>query len=133
MYMQELVSPSFAAFGNDRKVNDDLDLKADEDGPDDLNGDGIISYMRYKDPEGAMIVDPDDDRLMIRVDPIKGIRGEYKVIYEGIDNDKDGLINEDGPGGVVINRNFPHDYKHYTRGQVNGLPASRRLLLFLTS
>ncbi len=32
---------------------------------------------------------------------------------EGIDNDGDGFINEDGPGGVNINRNFMHEYPYY--------------------
>jgi hypothetical protein len=29
---------------------------------------------------------------------------------EGIDNDGDGRINEDGPGGVDLDRNFPHGW-----------------------
>lgn len=116
VYSSLAKGPAFEYRGNGRKINDDLDLMVNEDGPDDLNGDGVISYMRYKDPEGEMIVDPDDERQMLKVDASKGIRGQYKVIFEGIDNDKDGRINEDGPDGVIIDRNFPHDYRHYEKG-----------------
>ena len=108
--------PVYPYPGNARKVNDDLDLQADEDGPDDLNGDGIISCMRYKDPEGDMMVDPSDERLMKVADVHKGEKGEYKLLVEGIDNDKDGSINEDGPGSAVINKNFPHDFQYYAEG-----------------
>ncbi|MCP4755011.1 MAG: hypothetical protein GY866_29385, partial [Proteobacteria bacterium] len=40
--------------------------------------------------------------------------GEYRLFDEGLDNDGDGEINEDGPGGVNPGRNFPHNFKHYT-------------------
>ncbi|MGD2121893.1 MAG: M14 family zinc carboxypeptidase, partial [Gemmatimonadota bacterium] len=32
---------------------------------------------------------------------------------EGTDNDGDGFINEDGPGGVDLNRNFQHEYPYW--------------------
>ncbi len=69
--------------------------------------------MRVKEPGGVYIVDPDDKRAMRRADPKKGERGEYALYGEGIDNDGDGFINEDGPGGVNINRNFMHEYPYY--------------------
>ncbi|HQK89420.1 MAG TPA: M14 family zinc carboxypeptidase, partial [Acidobacteriota bacterium] len=37
---------------NDRPFNDDQDDRTDEDGPDDLNGDGLITQMRVPDPAG---------------------------------------------------------------------------------
>lgn len=101
---------------NNKKVNDDLDLEADEDGPEDLNGDGFITQMRYKDPQGTMIPNPDDPRFMKKADPMKGEEGIFKIISEGIDNDNDGKINEDGPGGVILNMNFPHDFQYYKNG-----------------
>ncbi len=85
----------------------------DEDGPEDLNKDGVITVMRVKDPNGDYIVDPDEARLMRRADPKKGEKGEYALYWEGIDNDGDGFINEDGPGGTNINRNFMHDYPYF--------------------
>lgn len=106
-----------------KPVNDDLDLATDEDGPDDLNGDGLITMMRYKDPDGEFIENPDDPRFMKKADTFKGEQGIYKIITEGIDNDNDGKINEDPPGGVVINQNFPHDFQYFEKN-VGPWPAS---------
>ena len=99
---------------NARKFDEDNDGRVDEDGPDDLNGDGFISVMRVKDPKGPYMVHPDDARLLRRADAAKGEAGGWSVHWEGIDNDGDGFINEDGPGGVDLNRNFQHRYPYYT-------------------
>jgi len=98
---------------NARPFDDDNDGRIDEDGPDDLNKDGVITVMRVKTPGGDYIIDPEEPRLMRRADPKKGEKGEYALFWEGIDNDGDGFINEDGPGGVNINRNFMHEYPFY--------------------
>ena len=45
-------------------VNDDMDDRQDEDGNDDLNGDGLITMMRVADPEGERIPLASDPRLM---------------------------------------------------------------------
>jgi len=100
---------------NGRPVDDDADGALDEDGFDDLNGDGLITRMRVKDPEGKWIVDPQEPRLMREADPLKGEKGLYAVYAEGIDNDGDGQYNEDPPGGVEPNRNFPHDFEYNTK------------------
>jgi hypothetical protein len=86
----------------------------DEDGPEDLNADGSITVMRVPDPSGAFMVDAADPRAMKRADPTKGETGTHKIYFEGIDNDGDGFINEDGPGGVDLNRNFQHAYPYWT-------------------
>jgi hypothetical protein len=91
----------------------DNDARTDEDGPDDLNKDGVITVMRAKDPKGPYMISPDDPRLMKRTDPAKGESGGWALYTEGIDNDGDGFINEDGPGGVDINRNFMHQYPYF--------------------
>jgi hypothetical protein len=96
---------------NNSPVNDDKDDQIDEDGPDDLNGDGWITQMRVEDPEGAYIISEKDPRIMLRADPAKGERGKYKLYQEGLDNDGDGEINEDGPGGINVGINFPHLFK----------------------
>ncbi len=86
--------------------DDDGDGLIDEDGPDDLNGDGEITQMRIKDPNGRWVPDPDDPRIMRMAKPDEP--GEYELFWsEGIDNDGDGLINEDGPGSYDPNRNWP--------------------------
>ncbi len=119
---------------NTRPVDEDNDGLVDEDAPEDLNGDGLITMMRVKSPEGRWIVDPKNPRLMRQADPKKGEKGEYELYTEGIDNDGDGLFNEDGPGGVEINRNFPHDFEYFQKRA--GLypvsePESEALLRFM--
>lgn len=99
---------------NNSPVNDDKDDAVDEDGPDDLNQDGIISTMRVKDPQGDWMPISGEPRLMKKADPIKGETGIYNLYTEGIDNDQDGEYNEDGPGGVNIGINFPHLFKFHT-------------------
>jgi murein tripeptide amidase MpaA len=90
------------------KVDDDSDGLLDEDGPEDLNGDGIISQIRVRDEKGPFKTNPKDPRLMVerRFDE----KGEWRIVGpEGLDNDKDGRTNEDPPGGTrsVTNRNYP--------------------------
>ena len=108
----------FAPVKTGRRTNlaprdDDNDGRVDEDGPEDLNGDGLITVMRVKTAGGEYMIDPDEPRLMKRADPKKGESGAYRLFLEGTDNDGDGFINEDPPGGVDINRNFAHDYPYY--------------------
>src|SRR6185503_11696796 len=91
----------------------DHDGLVDEDGPDDLNGDGLITSMRIEDPEGEFILDPTDSRLLIKADKTKGEKGVWRLLSEGRDNDHDDEWNEDGPGGVNFNRNFPYNYKFF--------------------
>ncbi len=96
------------AYGLDR----DLDGFDQEDGANDLNGDGLITMMRIPDPAGQMLPDPDDPRVMIKADPLEGQVGLYRVVTEGADDDGDGSFNEDGPGALVPNRNFAHAYEY---------------------
>jgi hypothetical protein len=100
---------------NARPYNDDMDDQTDEDGVEDLDGNGIITMMRVKEPDGQWIPIPGEPRLMKKADWTKGEKGIYKLYTEGIDNDKDGQINEDGPGGVNIGINFPHLFKFFTK------------------
>ena len=85
--------------------DDDRDGLVDEDDVDDLDGDGNICEMRKKDPFGKWKTDPVDPRLMVPVKP--GEKGEWTLLgEEGIDNDNDGKLNEDGPGYLDGNRNW---------------------------
>lgn len=120
--------------GNAAKTDDDRDSKLDEDGPEDLNGDGVISMMRIEDPTGTYRTHKDDPRVIVPADPTKGEQGKYMYITEGIDNDKDGKFNEDGPGGVALNKNFTFDYPSFTSGAGEypvSEPELRGLLDFL--
>jgi hypothetical protein len=99
--------------GNTNPRDDDNDGRIDEDGPEDLNNDGFITIMRVKTDDGEYMIDPDEPRLMKKADPKKGESGAYEIFWEGKDNDGDGFINEDPPGGTDINRNFTHEYPYY--------------------
>lgn len=100
---------------NRMPVDDDHDGITDEDPPEDLNGDGLITRMRVRDPEGTFLPDSADGRLMKEADPTKGEEGLYKVYPEGIDSDNDGKFNEDPVGGVNIDHNFPHNYPFFDK------------------
>jgi len=98
---------------NARPKNDDQDDDVDEDGADDLDGDGLITQMRVKDPEGAWMAIAGEPRLMKKADGAKGEKGIWKLYPEGLDNDRDGQFNEDGPGGINLGTAFPHLYKYH--------------------
>jgi hypothetical protein len=92
-----------------RPHDSDGDGLFDEDPPEDLNGDGYITQMRVPDKTGNWKTSPDDPRLLVRVR--EGEQGEWRIYSEGIDNDNDGQFNEDGVGGLDINRNWPHNWQ----------------------
>jgi hypothetical protein len=99
---------------NDLPTNDDRDDQTDEDGANDLNGDGWITKMRAIHPDGEWIISDSDPRLMLKADGKKGQQGVYKIYTEANDDDGDGLYNEDGPGGTNVGINFPQLFQHYT-------------------
>ncbi|MSR48083.1 MAG: hypothetical protein EXS13_13670 [Planctomycetes bacterium] len=99
--------------GNLRPIDDDRDGQVDEDAPEDLNGDGVITQMRWHDPAGTLIADPENPRLLRPADALKGERGYWKTGVEGIDRDGDGEYGEDGPGDGVPNRNFPQRWQEF--------------------
>lgn len=93
-----------------RPTDDDDDGRLDEDGPNDLDGDGSIGTMWRFDPNGTHRRNARDPRLIERVRPDE--RGELSWAgSEGVDDDGDGRINEDGPGGYDMNRNWPSDWQ----------------------
>jgi hypothetical protein len=102
--------------------DNDRDGLIDEDGYDDLNNDKNISQMRRRNPDGQFKEDPKDPRRMIRVEP--GEKGDYELLgYEGMDNDGDGLINEDGPGGYDANRDWGFNWEpNYIQYGANKYP-----------
>ena len=102
--------------GNAKKTDDDRDGDINEDPFEDLNKDGVITLMRIEDPTGDYIALKEDERIVIPADKSKGELGKYKVISEGIDNDKDGKFNEDGSGGILFNKNFSYKYPYFKPG-----------------
>ncbi len=94
-----------------RPEDNDNDGLLDEDPPDDLDGDGHILTMRWKDEKkGNMVVDTTDPtgRLLKKVPEGRGV---YLTASEGIDNDGDSRINEDGIGGLDLHRNYPENWR----------------------
>lgn len=105
------VDRGIAQRNNSMLKDDDEDGKINEDGPDDINGDGFITRFRYKDDKGRYVIDDIDPRLMVRIgrnDTTEKQR--YSVIYEDIDNDGDGKRGEDRESGIDLNRNYPEGW-----------------------
>jgi len=106
---------------NSVSTDDDKDFVFDEDPYEDLNQDGFITSLRIKDATGRIIESDEDKRIMVEADLSKGQTGSYLLFTEGIDNDKDDKLNEDGEGGVNFNRNFTFNYEEF--GLNSGLHA----------
>jgi hypothetical protein len=93
-----------------RPVDDDRDGRVDEDGYFDLNGDGHITQMRIRDPHGRFKAHPKYPNMMIQVG--EGEQGEFTLLgFEGIDQDGDGRIGEDGDGSYDPNRDWPWNWE----------------------
>ncbi|MCX6561876.1 MAG: M14 family metallopeptidase, partial [Candidatus Aminicenantes bacterium] len=104
-------SPSGNARSGHLPVDDDNDGLFDEDGPDDLNGNGVIEQIRkYVPGKGTHRISKLDPRML---EPVGfGETGDYILLgQEGIDNDKDGRVNEDDAGSYDGNRNYPIDWQ----------------------
>ncbi len=115
----------FERNGNATDTDDDRDGKQNEDGADDLDGNGKITLMRIESLVGDYKLHPDDARVMIKADAAKGEKGKYVLLPEGMDNDKDRNLNEDGEGGIAFNKNLT--YRHNTFGAGSGdFPASEK-------
>ncbi|WP_448520584.1 M14 family metallopeptidase [Rhodoflexus sp.] len=133
---QWTAKPRFARSENGLDYDNDRDGRLNEDPFEDLNGDGLITMVRIEDPTGTFIVSKDDPRVLVKADAAKGESGKYILITEGTDNDKDGKFNEDGPGGVNIDKNFTFDYPIFVDGSGDyaaSEPETRALADFLYS
>jgi hypothetical protein len=93
-----------------RPVDDDRDGMVDEDGADDLDGDGSITQMRIRDPNGRYKPHADFPNLLVTVK--QGEKGQFSLVgAEGLDNDGDGRVNEDGDGTYDPNRNWAWNWQ----------------------
>ena len=109
-----------------RPYDNDGDGLVDEDSGEDLDGDGFVRSMRQfvGDGKGNSVIDERDPagRLMRTVGQGKG--NYIQLGGEGIDNDGDGRVNEDGIGGLDLHRNYPENWRPMTedtgRGYVQG-------------
>ncbi len=117
-------------------VDSDGDGLVDEDGPNDLNGNGVIEQIRkYVPGQGDFNLDPQDNRRMIPIGP--GQTGDWIMLgSEGLDDDGDGRTNEDPVGGYDPNRNWGSDWQpnYIQGGSMNypfELPESRAINNFM--
>src|SRR5690606_2194634 len=79
--------------------------------------------MRWPDPDGEWLVDPDDARLVREADTRNGERGDRRVAVEALDADGDGERGEDDAQGVHVHRSFPHHYAEFDR-RTGAFPTS---------
>ncbi|MBD3617767.1 MAG: peptidase M14 [Gracilimonas sp.] len=118
-----------------KPIDNDLDGEMNEDGYDDLNGDGSITMMRRKNPRGQFVEHPDYPEFMQRTEADEF--GEYEMLgYEGLDNDGDGRINEDGEGYYDPNRDWGWKWQpDYIQGGAHkypfSLPENRAVMEFV--
>ncbi len=96
--------------GNGQALDHDVDGLIGEDGPDDLDGNGVITALRIPDPEGRWQPHSDDPRVMVEADPLAERSGGWRLETEGMDDDHDGAFNEDPAEGVVVDNNFAHAF-----------------------
>lgn len=112
-WFRDAHSPHSSRTGH-QPTDNDRDGKYDEDGPNDLDGDGHIVQMRKHVPgEGTHRLDPDDPRILIPVEPNdRGEKGDWIPLgTEGYDDDGDGRVNEDDSGGYDMNRAWPSSWR----------------------
>ena len=107
-------------------VDDDRDGLADEDGYDDVDGDGYITTLRKKVPsgQGTHKLSPRDPRLLVDVEP--GELGDWiELGSEGFDNDGDGKVNEDTIGYIDPNRTWGFSWEpEYVQAGAGPYPLS---------
>jgi len=106
-------SPRVERVRNDRPSDDDGDWEVDEDGFEDLDGDGVIGQMRVYDPAGDWAADSTESALHYEVDRSRGERGAFRILTEGVDDDGDEEWNEDPRGGTDVNANFSYEYEFF--------------------
>ena len=96
---------------NSMEVDDDEDGRVNEDGPNDVNGDGLITTFRYPDSGGRYVQSEDDPRIMVRVGRDEETdRQRWSVVREDSDEDGDGEWGEDPMRGIDVNRNYPEGW-----------------------
>ena len=112
----------------------DRDGAEDEDRADDLDGDGVLRWVRLADGGGDYRSETERPEIVHPADRKAGLGGTWRLLSEGRDDDGDQAWNEEEDGGVLLSRNFPHGYEWFARGrgphQVSE-PETRALADFL--
>jgi len=92
-------------------VDDDNDGLFDEDAPEDINGNGVVEQIRKFVPGQGNYRISRTNPLVLEPVPF-GETGDWIMLgQEGLDNDGDGMVNEDGPGSYDQNRNWGADWQ----------------------
>jgi hypothetical protein len=102
-----------------RPIDQNRDGLTDNDPAMDLDGDGVVHRMRWRDPEGDWEIHPDDPtgRAMVRVE---SGTGSWSMASEGRGTGSDGI------GGLDLHRNYPMNWRpmpgrdHTGRGWTQG-------------
>lgn len=132
--LARLASPLFEQRATGTGRDTDRDGQVGEDPPADVDGDGLITWMRVPDPSGKWIADPHDPRANVEADSTHAERGMWKLVREGFDQDGDGEASEDAPLDAEVNANFPAGFEEHTAA--GGLfggdePEARALMDFV--
>ena len=96
--------------GNAVAIDHDRDGVAGDNGYRDLNGDGLITWMRITDPMGDWTTSKEDPRVLVKADRAKGEAGKYRVVKESVDSDKDGKFAEDLTEGIAFNKSLTYKF-----------------------
>ncbi|TML97893.1 MAG: carboxypeptidase [Actinobacteria bacterium] len=89
---------------------------------EDLDGDGRVLDMRLEDPNGPWRRHPDEQKLLVRREPVDGPDDApfYRLLPEGRIENYDGVTIKIPPPleGLDLNRNFPAEWapEHEQRG-----------------
>lgn len=116
IYANDPTKVRYVKHTNSEPFDDDRDGFLDEDPPEDLNGDRLITLMRIEDVAGAWKPHADDPRVMVMANLGEGEKGSYRLMTEGLDTDHDGNFNEDGVGGINLNRSMSFAYPAFSAG-----------------
>jgi hypothetical protein len=105
-----------------RPHDSDGDGMLDEDPGEDLDGDGYVRQMRVNvgAGKGNAVIDSAADPKGRVMRTVGAGRGNYMMYPEGIDNDGDGRINEDGVGGLDLHRNYTTNWRPEPGKDVTG-------------
>jgi hypothetical protein len=92
----------------------DRDGRVGEDGPSDVDGDGVVTWMRVPDPEGGWTADPTDARASVRADAARGQLATFDLVREGRDLDGDEQASEDPAHHGRVDENFAALWREHT-------------------
>ncbi len=98
---------------NATPFDDDNDGRTDEDGPEDLNGDGLITVMRVAEPGGRIWSIPRTPVCSRKPTRSSGRRASMPSTWKAGTTTATDSSTKIPPGGVNLNRNFMHEYPYF--------------------